>query len=142
MLPVDINKVNQVVENRVKDLPSELKASQAQLGIVHGPDGFDKIKTATKKRDGLIYRISVRFKKTGVYSEKGAGRGYGGTKGSKWLDANGNLKSTNPKSLGKQGTGRRKAKPWYNPVIEKFADDLANKVADEFVEVVFNNLKI
>lgn len=142
MLPVNFDKVNDVVENMVKDLPSALKASQDKLGIVHGPNGFDKIKTATKKRDGLIYRISVRFKKTGVYSEKGAGRGYGGSKGSKWIDANGKMKSTNKKSLGKQGTGKRKAKEWYNPVIEKFADDLANEVADEFVEVVFNNLKI
>ena len=142
MLYTDIDKANSIIESKTALVIEQLKSEQAKYGIQHGPDGMDKIKKSFRKRDGLINKVTLKFKKTGIYREKGAGRGYGGSKGSKWIDSKGIQRSTNPNSLGKAGTGNRKAAPWFNPVIEKFADDLANDLADQFVEIAFNNLKI
>lgn len=142
MLPVDLDKVNAIITTKTAAAVQALLAEQAKYGIKHGPDGFDKIKTATRKRDGLTNKITFKFKKTGVYREKGAGRGYGGKKGSTWVDSKGNKKRTDPASLGKAGTGKRTPAPWFNPVIEKFADELAAELADQFVEIAFNNLTL
>ena len=142
MLQPDIDKVNDLIQTDVKALPNLLRLEQQRLGIEHGDDGFDKITVSTRKSYGMVNRVSIKFKRTGIYSEKGAGRGYGGKKGSKWKNAKGEIKSTNPRSLGKAGTGNRKAKPWFNPVVEQFADQLAEKLADEFVEVTINRLMI
>ena len=142
MLAPDIDKVNRIIENGTADLIPALIQEQQKYGIKHGPDGMDKIKKAFKKRDGMISKITLKIKKSGIYREKGAGKGMGGKKGSSWIDSKGQRKTTNPNSLGKAGTGNRQPAPWFNPVVEKYADDLANKLADEFVEIAFNNLKL
>ena len=142
MLPTDFEKVNRLITEKTAAAVPALISEQAKYGIQHGPDGFNKIKTVLRKRDGMINKITFKFSKTGIYREKGAGRGYGGNKGSKWKDAAGNIKTTNPASLGKAGTGKRQPAPWFNPVIEKYADEMANELADQFVEIAFNNLMI
>ena len=142
MLAVDQDKVNRIILAKTQQLAPALVAEQSKYGMVHSTNGISKVKTTTRKRDGLISKISIIFKKSGIYREKGAGKGYGGAKGSKWVNAKGELKTTNPKSLNKQGTGNREAAPWLNPVVEKFADQLADELLDEFVEIAFNNLKI
>lgn len=142
MLTTDLEKVNAIITTHTAAAVPALVAEQNKYGITHGPNGFNKIRTAMRKRDGMINKVTFKFPKTGIYREKGAGRGYGGKKGSKWIDANGVTKTTNPASLGKAGTGKRQAAPWFNPVIEKYADQMANELADQFVEIAFNNLLI
>jgi hypothetical protein len=142
MLSTDLEKVNIIIQDATTALIPALVAEQAKYGIKHGSDGMDKIKRSFRKRDGMINKVTIKIKKSGIYREKGAGKGYGGKKGSKWIDSKGQQKSTNPNSLGKAGTGTRQAAPWFNPVVEKYADQLANKLADEFVEIAFNNLKL
>ena len=138
----DLNKVNAIISADTAAVVPKLITEQNKYGIQHSSDGFNKIKTSTSIRDGIIRKITFKFKKTGIYREKGAGRGYGGKKGSTWRNSKGQQVSTNPESLGKAGTGSRPEAPWFNPVIQKFADDLSVKVADEFVEIAFNNLMI
>ena len=142
MFSPDIEKVNKIIQDATTALLPALVSEQAKYGIKHGSDGMDRIKKSFRKRDGLINKVTLKIKKSGIYREKGAGKGYGGKKGSKWINAKGNQKTTNPESLGKAGTGKRRAAPWFNPVVEKYADQLANQLADEFVEIAFNNLKL
>lgn len=52
----------------------------------------------------------------GVFVEKGAGRGYGGKKKNRQM-----------------GKGKRKAKPWFNPVIRKEIIKLEEKVGEVYI---------
>ena len=74
----------------------------------------------------------------------GAGKGRGGSKGSRWVDKYGNSKKTNPESLGKMGTGGRVAKPFINQVLEsdKGIDQLATIAAVQIGDAVTGNLFI
>jgi hypothetical protein len=142
MLAVDQQKVNQIILNKTAAAIPAFIAEQAKYGMKHSSNGISKIKAITRKREGMINKIKFQFKVSGIYREKGAGKGYGGAKGSKWINANGEQRSTNPNSLNKQGTGNRQAAPWFNPVAEKLADELAQELLTEFVEIAFNQIKI
>lgn len=142
MLAVDQEKVNRIITEKTQQLAPALVAEQAKYGMVHSNNGIKKVRIITRKRDGMINKITAQFKRSGIYREKGAGKGQGGAKGSKWVNAKGEQKTTNPNSLNKQGTGNRQPAPWFNPVVEKFADELADQLLDEFVEIAFNNIKI
>lgn len=142
MLAIDQEKVNQIILQKTAASIPAFMAEQSKYGMQHSSNGISKIKAVTRKRDGMINKIKFQFKVSGIYREKGAGKGYGGSKGSKWVNANGQLTTTNPNSLNKQGTGNRKAAPWFNPVAEKFADELAEELLTEFVEIAFNQIKI
>lgn len=142
MLAVDQERVNRIITEKTQQLAPALVAEQAKYGMVHSNNGIKKVRVITRERDGMINKITAQFKRSGIYREKGAGKGQGGAKGSKWVNAKGEQKSTNPNSLNKQGTGNRQPAPWFNPVVEKFADELADQLLDEFVEIAFNNIKI
>lgn len=73
--------------------------------------------TTTRERDGLIARIRYRFKRSGVFVHKGVGKG-------------------------RPASSPVNAKEWFNPVIEQFADELAEEVLDGMLEVNFEKLKI
>lgn len=75
---------------------------------------------------GIINRVGFSFPRHGIYIHKGAGRGQGGWIGSKWEKlkevngvtvGTGIMRHTAPASLGKQGTGSRRAFQWFDPVI-------------------------
>ena len=75
---------------------------------------------------GIINRVGFSFPRHGIYIHKGAGRGQGGWIGSKWEKlkevngvtvGTGIMRHTDPASLGKQGTGSRRAFQWFDPVI-------------------------
>lgn len=74
--------------------------------------------------------ISFGFRRYGVYVEKGAGKGKGGKKGSMWYDKSGDRRRTDPASLGKMNTGGRKAQKWFNPVLRREMEELADAVAE------------
>jgi hypothetical protein len=75
-------------------------------------------------------RVGFSFVREGIHIHKGAGRGQGGWKGSKWYDIHGKLKETNKKSLGKMGFGNRQPIEWFDPVIVQELPQLADLVAD------------
>ena len=82
--------------------------------------------------------VGFSLARHGVYLHHGAGRGYGGTTGSSWTDRYGTLKKTNPKSFGKAGTGNRDEEHWFNSVIERNADELADIVAEYSLDLTVN----
>lgn len=88
------------------------------------------LKSSTRKFYGEVNRISFSFPVYMVFVHKGAGRGYGGSKTGLFSSAQGGKGVTNPKSMGKMGTGLRQPKPWFNPIIEQEYDKLAGIVAE------------
>lgn len=98
-----------------------------------------RLRVYVSEKDAMVQALKIRFGRWGVYKEKGAGRGAGGAKGSRW-QSRGGEKTTNPNSFGKMNTGNRKAKPWFNPVIKvehpKLAQDIANITASASIRDV------
>ena len=104
------------------------------LAVAHeGGDLAASITTDTRRLSDDSLSIRFTFLRYGVFREKGAGRGYAGRKGSKWTSASGKLRTTNPNSLGKMGTGKRKLPPWFNPVIRSRVGELREIVAERYV---------
>jgi hypothetical protein len=117
---MDYEKVNEIVKNGASEVKGLLTNSIDQNNIKHvssktNYEPLKNIKTRVSIKNGIANRIRISFKRSGVFVHKGVGRG---------------------------GSAHRTAKPWFNPVIEKFTDDLASKVADEMCELTLNNLKI
>lgn len=137
------NRINDIIIPISKNVVLALQAEQNNLGIKHytSPSGKN-VRLKFSKKNDIVNRIQFKFKKSMVYVEKGAGRGYAGYKGSSWYSKKGEKHATNPQSLNKMGTSKRIAKPWFNPVIEKFTDELVSKTAQEFVDISFKKLKI
>ena len=84
-------------------------------------------------------RIGFRFARHGVHLHFGAGKGYGGNVGSRWIDRYGIEKSTDPRSLGRAGTGARSPQNWFNPVLERNMKALADICADYCAEMIVNS---
>lgn len=122
------DKLNALINDKVKVSIQTLKAEQKKLGIKHGNEGISleqSLNSRTSKTAGVISRIRYRFKKSGVFVHKGVGRG---TKASQ------------------VGSTNRKPKEWFNPIIEQVADEIVEAVADHYAdecfEVIINKLKI
>lgn len=86
------------------------------------------IKVTLKKERGTgqVYRVIVGFVKQGVYVHVGAGRGYAGFKGGTFYsEAQGRRVKVRETSIGKMGTGSRRAAPWLDPEVEALLPELA-----------------
>lgn len=150
MKKLDLDKYNGRVKDWTKEALTDIKSEGASLGIEHRPDSpskgasLPKIKTSTREEEGAIAVVSFKFRRSLIYTHKGAGKGRGGNKGSRWVDKYGNAKSTNPKSMGKQATDGRVAKPFINNVLdgEKGVEELAVIAADELGDAIVNNMLI
>jgi hypothetical protein len=79
----------------------------------------------TKQFYGITETISFRFPRYGVYVEKGVGRGW---------------PISRAQSSG--GLGKRKAKPWFNPVLDKAVPDLADRLQKHAADIVSDNMRI
>jgi hypothetical protein len=136
----DIEAVNRFKKN-LQDwsdhLMSDLRSRVTSMGLV------SEKKTSVKLRDSFEtyiklddeyhvepVRVGIRFARHGVFLHYGAGTGYGGKEGSRWIDRLGYSHTTNPKSLGKAGTGTRPARDWFNPVLEYHMKELADIASD------------
>lgn len=95
-----------------------MKLRTLQLVLSIGP-GHDQQKTRVRYYLGEANRIQFSFPYYMVFVHKGAGRGYGGNKTGLFTTRTGGKGKTNPASMGKMGTGKRKPKPWFNPVLEE-----------------------
>lgn len=106
-----------------------MKNEVLRLVISKGP-GYKNLQSSVQKYRGEASKLGFLFPYYMVFVHKGAGRGYGGNKTGFFSRKNGSKGETNKASMGKMGTGKRIAKPWFNPVIEKRFPELANLVAD------------
>ncbi|MBK5720145.1 hypothetical protein JGH11_04590 [Dysgonomonas sp. Marseille-P4677] len=87
-------------------------------------------------------RIGFSFVREGIHIHKGAGRGQGGYKGSKWYNQYGEQKTTQLSSLAKMGTGNRKPIEWFDPVIDQELPQLADLVAGYSVTLFMDASRI
>lgn len=99
-----------------------------------------KYKTRTYQAKGPVGVVAFQFNRLGIYLEKGAGRGHGGVKGSRWTAPDGSLRRTDPASLGKMGKGNRPAKPFLQPAIDGHIDELSNIVADYAADITVKQI--
>lgn len=143
------DNVNTIIRKWGEDKLKEAKAKGRSLGIRHvsgspsESDSLDGMTVKFKKRAGDIISVLVfTFRRHLHYVRNGAGRGYGGNKGSTWQNKDGERKRTNTASLGKAGTGVRTAKPFLDPVdtgVQMLLDDVAEASMDAVFNNAFNN---
>jgi len=128
MARVDI--YNREVSNWARDTRLKLKKEFIQLTAVYSGQGKEGVNVKTAKYAGEASKISFAFPYYLVFVHKGAGRGYGGSISKQFTNSSGGKSKTSATSSGKMGTGKRVAKPWFNPIVENQFPDLANIIVD------------
>lgn len=131
-------------------LLAQIKTNARRYNIKHSAyssssgDSVQKIRIAYSQKDGLINKVSIKLNRSLVYPHKGAGRGIGGNKGSRWIDRYGRMKKTNPESLGKIPHPSRPPKPFINDALDggNGLEELADIVAKDLAVIITDNAKI
>lgn len=138
-----VDKFNRDVQDWAKEVQGKLRSNvramvkkDNKLSSSIRPN-FYKDKT-TKE----INRIGFSFRREGIYLHYGAGKGQGGFQGSKWTDSYGTLQKTNPDSYGKMGTGARHSVDWFNTIIKKEIETLADIVAEYSADLIVDATRI
>ena len=115
---------NNAIQAQAIVLEVDIKQRGAQYGIRHRSnspsptESLRKVKASTRLKEGTVNQIGYRFPRTLIYPHAGAGKGQGGLIGSRWQNKFGVTVRTNPASLGKAGTGSRKAKPFIDTAVQ------------------------
>lgn len=142
------DKVNAIIKDWGAVALRKAKTDGRAKGIRHRSystspdDSLDHMTISYKKRAGdMISSIVLNIRRTLFYVRNGAGRGYGGSKGSVWVNAKGERKATNAESLGKAGTDNRTRKDFLQSVEESseaLIDTVAVATMDEIFSQAFN----
>ncbi len=149
-MALELEKYNDAVRDWDLQNNQDIKQRASGYGIVHRNNSpstgssVAKFRSKLFTRDGQIVKVSKTFPREIIWTHKGAGKGRGGTKGSRWTDKYGNRKSTKPSSLGKMGTDGRTAKPFVNDSMEAPAgvDALATIAAEYLGDALTGSLFI
>ncbi len=150
-MELNLERYNERIQQATKDGVAKMKLAGSALGIVHRQGSPSKkaslprVSDKYKKKDGGIRVVSIKFPRSLIYTMKGAGKGRGGSKGSKWTDKYGAAHTTNPKSFGKMGTAGRTEKPFFNNTLDGptgMVENIATVAAEELGSVIINNLFI
>lgn len=150
MATINLDQFNQEVRYWGVQTTARLKAQARSLGIVHRSDSPSSSESISKIKDnygiqaGIINRVGFKFPRNLIWTHKGAGKGKGGIKGSRWINAKGESKRTNPASFGKMGSGGRRAKPWFNNVMDsdQGVDQLATIAAEQLGDAITSKILI
>lgn len=132
---MNLREYNKEVKSWTLGTRRKMKTRVLQLVTARGP-ADQNLYSQTKAYAGEINKLGFSFPYYMVFVHKGAGRGYGGIKTALFTNAKGGKGITNPKSMGKMGTGKRRPKPWFNPVIESNFPQLENIIVDYRAEKV------
>jgi hypothetical protein len=122
-----IQQYNSDVSKWASATKRKIKLEILRLVVSVGP-GHNQQKVGVKKYAGEASRIDFNMPYYMVFVHKGAGRGYGGSKSGVFSSSTGKRK-TNPLSMGRMGTGKRRAKPFFNPIVEEQFPELHDIVA-------------
>ena len=85
------------------------------------------IKSKTKKSYGAVEMISFNFERHGVFVHKGVGRGY---------PVSGSVVIKNPSGK------TRKPVEWFNPIVDKYFPQLADKIAEVNTNAAVNATRL
>lgn len=89
----------------------------------------NSINAQYKELYGETYGVSFKFERHGVFVQKGVGRGY------KIPTKGGSVVRTNKEpAIGRE----RVAVDWFNPIIEQYLPELANRLAEIRADAVLN----
>lgn len=138
----DIQRYNAAIRTWGREERGKLGGSLNALGVRATGALVRELGVRYGQRYGQVNYIGFKFARYGVFVEKGAGRGHGGKKGSRWRTERGELRRTNPASFGRMGAGGRPAKPWFNPVMEPGVERLADLVAEHVADMAVKNILI
>lgn len=149
-MPLNLERYNNRISSWTDDALKGLEQTGHGMNIVHREDSpskgesLSKLKARLHNKDGGIDRIGIQLSRSLIWTHKGAGKGRGGTVGSNWTNSKGERRETNPKSLGKMGTGGRVAKPWFNQFMEgaEGVEELGDIVAEETGDAIVNNILV
>lgn len=150
-MKLDLDRYNERIKEAGKEVLSAIKSEAGTMGIEHRENSpssgasVEKMKDKYKSQDGAVNKISITLRRNLIYTHKGAGKGRGGVKGSKWVDKYGSTKSTKESSKGKAGTGGRKEKPFINKILEEEGngvDKIATIAAEELGDAIVNKMLI
>jgi hypothetical protein len=123
MLDTDLNNFNEEAEKWAADTRAKLISKLDALGVKHSAKSPDakaiqkSVTGKTGKQFDVVNRISFGFNRSGVFLSKGVSRGH---------------PISNP----------REAKDWFNSVVEKELDVLADLVADAQGNMIINGILI
>lgn len=138
------DKVNDIITNWGNRKLKDAQSSGRSMGIRHArsspspDDSLGNMRVSFKKRVGdQISAISFQVRRHLFYVYHGAGKGKGGRKGSVWYTSGGERRTTDPESLGKAGTGSRRAKPFLD-TIDKDVEPLLDEVAEASMDAIFD----
>lgn len=116
----DVTKLNDAIKDWTKKARKDLKAEEKKLKIKHSA-GSNWQRTGYRHRSGVISRISFKMPRHAIFVHKGVGRGT---------------------PISKVGQTNRRAKPWFNPVMDESIPDLADAVAEEQADLMINGIDI
>lgn len=125
----NVANMNQDIAQWAVGTVNELKNQFTILDIKHvkrSPSttpSKDAIQNKFGRRQGQISKISFKFPRHMVFVHKGVGRGV-------------------PISLAGSSGTTRKPKEWFDPVIDKNVDVLADKVAEHAADIAIADLRI
>jgi len=130
MKEVNIEQQNKIVKQWIPKVRRALRTSARRFPegkprgfVTRGKkSGFSRtegklaqsIKSKTKKSYGAVEMISFTFERHGVFVHKGVGRGY---------PVSGSAIIENPSGKA------RKPVEWFNPIVDKYYPELADKIA-------------
>jgi hypothetical protein len=150
-MPLNFERYNEAVKQWGSANRTRFQTIGRSMGIQHresSPSTGESLGRIREKyqsdSDGVINKVSFgNINRSLIYTQEGAGKGIGGSKGSRWIDKYGTNKKTNPASLGKAGSGSRTSKPWINTTLdsaeglEQLGDIVAEHQADAIIESVY-----
>lgn len=123
---------NDAVKNWGHRAYRELQREIFRLRIGVSGDGSATMTWKDYKRFGLVDKLQFKFERYMVFVHKGVGRGWPISR------VQANASAWGAASQGK----RRVAKPWFNPVIEKHLQSLADTAAKHKAEIAAKRLMI
>ncbi|MGY4385629.1 hypothetical protein ACVWYN_002675 [Pedobacter sp. UYP24] len=124
-----VDKYNQDVSKWTRETKRQLKLEVIKLTTQYSGHSRSDLDAKVRRYAGEASKINFAFPFYMAFVHKGAGKGYGGSKTGLFTRANGSKGTTNASSMGKMGTGARRPKPWFNPVVEERFPRLEELVA-------------
>jgi hypothetical protein len=149
-MALDFDTYNSEVQQWSKDIVRDSKSTAQSVGVQHRQNSpspaasVSKINSRVGFKEGIAQKVSIKFPRSLIWTQKGAGKGMAGTRGSRWIDKYGTRKTTSEKSYGKAGTGSRKEKDFFNTALDSSngVDKLATIAAQHIGAAITNNLFI
>ena len=118
-MPTDIEAYNEEIRKWSKASTEDIRRALIGIGARKSGLIIKELRSRIALKFGTVNRVTFQFPRHLVFIEKGASKGYGGRKGSRWNSADGETRKTDPRSLGRMGTGARPARPTFNPTMER-----------------------